>query len=164
MDMQGEIAMRKCATTLTHLPAAPKQREGLSYAKIQLVQDTWAMVAPIADQTAVMFYNRLFEIDPTVKDLFRGDMVVQGRLLIGMIDTGVKGLGHLPALVPILEDLGRRHTNYRVEAQHYDTMGAALLWTLEQGMGDAFTPAVRQAWVDVYALMATMMRRAAYGA
>jgi methyl-accepting chemotaxis protein len=136
---------------------------GLSDEKIRLVQETWAAVNPIADQAAAMFYNRLFELDPTVQDLFQtSDMVKQGKLLMGMFDVAVKGLHSVTTLVPAVEELGRRHIHYRVRAEHFDTVGTALLWTLQQGLGAAFTAEVRQAWVDTYAFLARIMKNAAY--
>jgi hemoglobin-like flavoprotein len=133
----------------------------LTDTQIALVQKSFAAIAPIADDAAVLFYQRMFEIDPSLKSMFRGDMAEQRRKLMQMLTAAVKGLQRLDRLVPVLEDLGRRHIGYGVTDQHYDTVGAALLWTLEKGLGRAFTPEVQEAWAAVYGLLANTMRNAA---
>jgi hemoglobin-like flavoprotein len=133
----------------------------LTQAQIALVQNSFAVVAPIADDAAALFYRRLFEIDPTLKAMFKSDMAEQRRHLMQMLAAAVKGLNHIERLIPVVEDLGRRHVNYGVEEHHYDTVGNALLWTLEKGLGAAFTPDVREAWATVYGLLASTMARAA---
>ena len=133
----------------------------LTVAQKTLVQDSFATIAPIADDAAVLFYGRLFELDPSLKRLFRGDMAEQRKKLMQMLTAAVKGLDRLDQLVPVVEDLGRRHVAYGVADSHYDTVGEALLWTLEAGLGRAFTPDVRDAWTTVYGLLATTMREAA---
>jgi hemoglobin-like flavoprotein len=133
----------------------------LTQAQIALVQNSFAVVAPIADDAAALFYRRLFEIDPTLKAMFKGDMADQRRKLMQMLSAAVKGLNRIDRLIPVVEDLGRRHVNYGVEEHHYDTVGNALLWTLEKGLGAAFTPDVREAWATVYGLLASTMARAA---
>ena len=127
----------------------------------KLVQDSFAQVAPIAESAAAMFYERLFDLDPSVEPLFKSDMAVQGRLLMQTIGTAVAGLDDLSALTPIVQDLGVRHARYGVQPEHYETVGEALLWTLSQGLGDGFTPEVRTAWTEVYALLAQVMQDAA---
>ena len=129
--------------------------------QIELVQGSWKKVLPIADTAAEMFYARLFSMDPEVKPLFKGDMKAQGRKLMTMISTAVNGLARLDAIVPAVQDLGRRHVRYGVKERHYDTVGAALLWTLEQGLGDAFTPDVKAAWASAYGVLAATMKDAA---
>jgi hemoglobin-like flavoprotein len=126
-----------------------------------LVQESFAAVVPIADDAAVLFYRRLFELDPSLQRMFRGDMTEQRRKLMQMLTAAVKGLDRLDQLVPVVEDLGRRHVGYGVADAHYDTVGAALLWTLEKGLGDAFTAEVKDAWVAVYGLLAGTMKNAA---
>ena len=126
-----------------------------------LVQQSLTKVVPIADQAAALFYQRLFSLDPSLQHLFRGNMEEQGRKLMKMIGTAVNGLDDLDALVPAVQDLGRRHVGYGVEDGHYDTVGAALIWTLEQGLGDAFTNPTREAWVTVYGILASTMKAAA---
>ena len=127
----------------------------------RLVQDSFAQVAPIADAAAAMFYERLFELDPSVKPLYKSDMAVQGRLLMQTIGAAVAGLDDLAALTLIVQDLGARHAKYGVQPEHYDTVGEALLWTLGQGLDDGFTPEVQTAWTEVYALLAQVMQDAA---
>ncbi len=126
------------------------------------VRRTWAMVAPIADQAAILFYDRLFEIAPETRPLFRRtDMAAQRATLMGTLALVVKGLDQLDRLVPAVENLGRRHAGYGVVAEHYGSVGAALLWTLERGLGPEFTPSVRDAWTTAYGILATVMQDAA---
>jgi hemoglobin-like flavoprotein len=133
----------------------------LTQAQVTLVQETFAVITPIADDAAALFYRRLFEIDPSLQAMFKGDMAEQRRKLMQMLTAAVKGLNHLDRLVPVVEDLGRRHAGYGVADAHYDTVGEALLWTLEKGLGSAFTPDARNAWATVYGLLATTMKNAA---
>ena len=126
-----------------------------------LVQQSFARVAPIADQAAALFYGRLFELDPSVKPLFKTDLESQGRKLMQVLAMAVSGLDDLDALVPVVQTLGRKHVAYGVTDEHYDTVGSALLWTLEQGLGEGFTPEVKAAWTDVYSIIATTMKTAA---
>jgi hemoglobin-like flavoprotein len=133
----------------------------LTERQVALVQGTFDLIAPIADDAAVLFYSRLFEIDPGLRRLFKSDMREQRVKLMQMLTAAVKGLTHLDRLVPVVEGLGRRHAAYGVTDAHYQTVGEALLWTLEMGLGKSFTPEVRQAWADVYGLLASTMRNAA---
>ncbi len=126
-------------------------------AEIALVKDSFRKVVPIADQAAALFYARLFELDPSLRRLFRGDMTEQGRKLMAMIAAAVAALEKLDSLVPAVRALGARHGGYGVTEDHYATVGAALLWTLEKGLGPEFTPEVRAAWVSVYSLLANTM-------
>lgn len=128
-----------------------------------IVQASFAKVVPIAEQAAQIFYGRLFELDPSLKPLFKGDMKEQGRKLMTMIRTAVAGLDKLDTLVPAVQELGRRHVGYGVQDRHYDTVGAALLWTLEKGLAEGFTPRVKEAWTVVYGVLATTMKNAAAG-
>lgn len=129
--------------------------------ELDLVQSSWAQVRPISTQAAELFYRRLFDIEPQMKDLFKGDMRVQGQRLMDMIDIAVNDLDRWDQLVPALEALGRRHVGYGVKEADYDAVAAALLWTLEQGLGPAFTEEVRLAWVNTYTRLADTMKRAA---
>lgn len=131
---------------------------------ISAVQGTFAKVEPIADKAAVLFYGRLFELDPSLKPMFKGSMDEQGAKLMRMLGIAVRGLTSLDTIVPAVENLGVRHIAYGVKDEHYATVGAALLWTLEQGLGDDFTPEVKQAWTDVYTLLAQVMQDAAHKA
>ena len=129
--------------------------------QIALVQSTWKEVEPIAEQAATLFYTKLFELDPSLKLLFKTDMRDQGNKLMQMIATAVSGLHNLEAIIPAAQQLGERHAGYGVEAHHYDTVSTALLWTLEQGLGEAFTDEIQQAWSAVYAVLANTMKSAA---
>ena len=130
-------------------------------AEKNLVQTTFATLVPIADQAAALFYGRLFEMDPSLRPLFKGDLGEQGKKLMTMIGVAVKGLDTLDELVPAVKNLGRRHAGYGVKDAHYDTVGGALLWTLEKGLGSAFTPDVKAAWTTVYTVLATTMKAGA---
>ncbi len=132
--------------------------------QIARIRTSFAGVVPIAEDAAALFYARLFELDPELRPLFRGDLKVQGRALMGMLRVVVDGLDRLDQLVPAVQALGRRHAGYGVRDEHYATVGAALLWTLEQGLGDAFTPETRSAWAIAYGVLATTMQQAAGGA
>jgi len=129
--------------------------------QVRLVQTTFKDVAAIKEQAAALFYDRLFHLDPSLKKLFRGDMKEQGRKLMAAIGVVVASLDNLERVLPTVRDLGRRHAGYGVQPAHYDTVGAALLWTLGQGLGSAFTPAVRDAWAAAYGALAAVMIEAA---
>lgn len=126
-----------------------------------LVKTSWEKVVPISETAAELFYGKLFELDPSVKALFKGDMKEQGAKLMKMINTAVNGLDKLEEIVPAVQQLGVRHVTYGVKDEHYDTVGAALLWTLETGLGDAFTEEVKDAWATVYGVLADTMKAAA---
>ena len=129
-----------------------------------LVQESFALVAPIADQAGALFYNRLFQLDPTLRSLFRGDIQEQSKKLMQMLAVAVAGLDNVQSIVPALHALGRRHVAYGVTKQHFDTVATALLWTLETGLGPRFTTDVKQAWVAVYTLLVATMQDAMFGA
>lgn len=122
-----------------------------------LVQESWQKVVPISDKAAELFYGRLFELDPTLKLLFKSPIEIQGKLLMKALDGAVKGLDDLGALVPVLQKLGARHGPYGVLEKDYETVGSAFLWTLEQGLGEGFTPEVKAAWTEVYGVVAGVM-------
>ena len=128
--------------------------------QIALVQDSFAKVEPIADITADLFYTRLFALDPTMRPMFPVDMTDQKRKLMTMLKLAVNSLNRLDDLVPAVQALGQRHGTYGVTFDQYETVGAALLWTLEQGLGAAFTPEVKAAWTAVYGLLANTMKQA----
>ena len=134
---------------------------------VTLVQTSFKKVLPIADQAMVIFYEQLFQINPALQALFPGDsgkMGKQRNKLRDMLAAAVAGLSNLPKLVPVLQNLGKRHATYGVKSAHYNDVGAALLATLEIGLGDNFTPEVKQAWTDVYGVMASTMIEAAASA
>ena len=131
--------------------------------QIDLIRSSWSKVVPIQDAAARLFYYKLFELDPEVKPMFRGDMEAQGHKLMMSLNVVVNGITDLDSLVPVIQAMGRRHVAYGVQAKHYDTVGAAILWTLEQGLGPDFTPAIREAWTAAYTTLANVMKEAAYG-
>jgi hemoglobin-like flavoprotein len=134
----------------------------MSPEQMTLIRDTWRQVGPIADTAAALFYDRLFELDPDVRVLFRGtDMARQHAALVQAITAVVDGLDRFDKLVPNIEALGRRHNAYGVTDRHYDTVGEALLWTLEKGLGDAWTPEAADAWTEAYGAISHIMRNAA---
>jgi hemoglobin-like flavoprotein len=122
-----------------------------------LVQASWSQVYPIRTQAAALFYGRLFQLDPSLRALFHAPIADQGEKLMTMIDLAVRGLDRLDALLPAVATLGQRHAGYGVQPEHYTTVGSALLWTLEQGLGAAYTPEVRDAWTAVYGALAGTM-------
>jgi hemoglobin-like flavoprotein len=130
--------------------------------EVEKVQQSFAKVAPIADQAAALFYGRLFEIAPEVKPLFKGDMKEQGRKLMGTLAVVVGGLTQLDTILPAASALAKKHVGYGVKASHYTPVGAALLWTLEQGLGPAWTPELAQAWTTAYTTLSGYMIAEAY--
>jgi nitric oxide dioxygenase len=118
-------------------------------------------VVPIADAAAKLFYGRLFTLDPSLESMFTGDAAEQRRRLMTMLGVAVTGLTRVETIAPVLRNLGARHVDYGVRDEHYATVGAALLWTLEQGLGDKFTPDAREAWTAAYMLVASTMQEGA---
>lgn len=133
----------------------------MTSAEITLVKESFRKVLPIADQAAALFYTRLFELDPSLRALFHGDMAEQGRKLMHMLGMAVAGLDRLEQLVPAVRALGLRHAGYRVRDEHYETVGEALLWTLGRGLGSAFTPEMQAAWAKTYWTLAETMKAGA---
>jgi len=128
----------------------------------QIVQETWKQVVPIADVAAEIFYRRLFEIDPTTRPLFgNANMAEQRKKLVQTLAVAVGALDRIDELMPKLEALGRSHAGYGVRDGHYASVGAALLWTLQRGLGSAWTPAAATAWTAVYGALSGVMRGAA---
>ena len=130
--------------------------------QIALLQQSWKMVRPMGDEAMRMFYDRLFEIDGSAVPLFANvDMRRQRQKLLGTIGLAVDNLTDFYSLAPVLEQMGKRHAGYGVRDHHYESVGAALLWTLEQGLGEAWTPELRDAWTDAYlAISSTMLQGA----
>jgi hemoglobin-like flavoprotein len=131
--------------------------------QIKAIQESFAKVAPISEQAAMLFYGRLFEIAPALKPLFRGDMTEQGRKLMATLGVVVNGLANLESVLPAASALAKRHVDYGVEAADYAPVGAALLWTLERGLGEQWTPRLAAAWTDAYTLLSDFMIAEAYG-
>lgn len=134
----------------------------LTQQQIALVKASFQEIVPMADVAADLFYSRLFLLDPTLKAMFRGNMKDQGRKLMKMLGVAIAALDNLEKVVPAIEDLGRRHVQYGVKKEHYEAVGTALLWTLEEGLGDQFTPRVKEAWTAVYTLVAETAINAGY--
>jgi len=132
-------------------------------AQVTLVEQSFARVAPIADQTAVMFYDRLFEVAPQVKAMFPADMTEQRRKLMATLAVVVNGLSNLESILPAASALAVRHVAYGAKAEHYPVVGSALLWTLEQGLAEGWTPQVADAWRTAYGTLSGFMIEQAYG-
>ncbi|ETW95284.1 MAG: hypothetical protein ETSY1_31250 [Candidatus Entotheonella factor] len=150
-------------TALLPMPSAESKVDGsISARQAWLVQSSWKHVRPIADQAATLFYDKLFELDPSIKPLFaHTEMKEQQKKLMQTMTVVVNGLNRLDKMVPAVQALGKRHIDYGVQADHYSTVGAALLWTLQQGLGEAFTPEVEEAWSVTYTVLAGTMQGAA---
>lgn len=129
--------------------------------QIELVQATWRQVQPIGDTAAELFYGKLFSLDPGVRPLFKNDLKDQGRNLTAMISVAVHWLARPEKILVAVQQLGRRHAAYGVQPRHYEIVAAALLWTLEKCLGDAFTPEARSAWTAAYDMLAKTMQGAA---
>lgn len=133
----------------------------LTDTQITIVQTTFAQVTD-ADALAARFYARLFEMDPSTRPLFRGDMADQRQRLIQMLSVVVNALDHIEQIVPAIEHLGQRHVAYGVTLAHWDSVGEALIWTLAETFGDAFTDEVAMAWTAAYTLIAQTAIAASY--
>lgn len=129
--------------------------------QIHLVKSTFATLAPHAESVGMQFYSVLFKLDPALKPLFKGDMKAQAQKLMQMVAVAVNALDDVEKIVPAVQALGTRHAGYGVKAADYDTVGSALLTTLESGLGNAFTPDVKEAWTQTYTLLAGVMKDAA---
>ena len=131
--------------------------------QVQLVQQSFSKVAPIADQAALMFYDRLFEVAPQVKAMFPADMTEQRKKLMATLAIVVNGLSNLESILPAASALATRHVAYGAKAEHYPVVGSALLWTLEKGLGEAWTADVAGAWTAAYGTLSSFMISEAYG-
>lgn len=130
--------------------------------QVSLVQESFALVSPIREEAATLFYSRLFQLDPLTQKLFSmADMKKQGGMLMAAISFVVHALDRPEAMITAVKGLGRRHATYGVEERHYDTVGAALLWTLAAGLGDRFTAEMRDAWSAAYTMLSEAMIGAA---
>lgn len=128
---------------------------------IDNVQRTFNIIAPIADDAAALFYSKLFELDPSLKSMFKSDMTDQRKKLMQILGVAVSSLNNLDAIVPTVQDLGRRHVQYGVRPQHYNTVAEAILWMLAQTLGATFTAEIKQSWTEVYTVLADTMIAAA---
>ena len=129
--------------------------------QVKLVKGSWSKVVPISATAAELFYGKLFELDPSVRAMFKGDMKEQGRKLMAILNTAVNALDNLETIVPAIQDMGKRHVTYGVKDEHYDTVGEALIWALAAGLNDDFTENTKAAWIAVYTLVADTMKAAA---
>jgi len=132
--------------------------------KIKLVKDSFAKVAPIADTAADIFYDRLFETTPEVRSLFPTDMSDQKSKLMKALTVAVNGLDKLDTIVPVLKGMGEKHVGYGVKNEHYDSVGASLLFTLEKGLGDDWNPELADAWTETYTIVSATMKEGAAAA
>jgi nitric oxide dioxygenase len=131
--------------------------------QVELVQASFAKVVPISDKAAVLFYDRLFEMAPQVKRLFPADMAEQRRKLMSTLAIVVSGLSDPPSILPAASALATRHVAYGAKAEHYPLVGQALLWTLEQGLGEDWTADVAEAWTAAFTMLSSFMINQAYG-
>jgi hemoglobin-like flavoprotein len=129
--------------------------------EIALLKSSFEKIRPVAEQAAALFYARLFELDPVLRELFDGDLATQSRRLWQMLGFAVHGLEHLDTLAPAVRQFGLRHASYHVKQSHYDSIGEALLWTLSKGLGADFTFETRAAWGKIYWLLAEIMKAGA---
>ena len=137
-----------------------EQHMSLNQNQIKLIQDSWAKVAPIADQAADLFYGHLFEIAPSARSMFPTEMADQKKKLMTTLGFVVGSLNKIEEIVPQIQDLGRRHIDYGTQAEHFPIVGEALLWTLEQGLGEAWNQELADAWTQAYTLIAQTMKDA----
>lgn len=155
MEIENEIATE--VSLVSSVKPVKKENE-ITQIKTELVRSSFAQIAQMADLAGGLFYRRLFELDPALRPLFRGDLREQGRKLIQMLGTAVAWLDRPDVLIPTIEALGRRHAIYGVKPRDYHTVGKALLLTLAEGLGEAFTPEVRVAWTAVFELISSAMQ------
>jgi nitric oxide dioxygenase len=149
----------------SHRGEGPEKRQEniVTPEQVELVQQSFAKVAPISEQAAVLFYNRLFEVAPSVKAMFPADMTEQRKKLMATLAVTVNGLGRLESVLPAASALAKRHVNYGAKPEHYSVVGGALLWTLEKGLGKAWTPETAAAWTAAYTTLSGYMISEAYG-
>jgi len=131
--------------------------------QVKLVQQSFSKVAPISEQAAVLFYDRLFEVAPSVRAMFPNDMTEQRKKLMATLAVVVNGLTNLEAVLPAASALAKRHVSYGAKPEHYPVVGGALLWTLEKGLGEAWTPELAAAWTSAYGTLSGYMISEAYG-
>jgi nitric oxide dioxygenase len=131
--------------------------------QIELVQQGFSRASRLGAHVAATFYAELFAIDPTLRPMFKGDMIVQGEKLMKMLGAVVEGLAQPETILPVVRRLAVKHVEYGVEARHYALVGTALMRTLRHELGADFTPEAREAWNAAYQLLADAMIEAAYG-
>ena len=126
--------------------------------EICLLKSSFQKIGPIAEQASVLFFARLFELDPTLREIFHGDIAAQGRKLLQTLNLAIQGIDRIDTLAPAARQFGRRHAGYHVKQAHYDAVGEALLWTLAKGLGSDFTSETRDAWGKIYWLLAETIK------
>jgi len=134
----------------------------ISKHQIDRIQESFKKVIPIADTAATIFYDKLFELDPQLQKLFKSNMGEQGKKLMQTLGVAVGALHELDKVVPVLQNLAVKHIDYGVEEKNYEPVGAALVYTLEQGLGDAFDKELKDAWASLLDLVFSVMKTAAY--
>jgi nitric oxide dioxygenase len=139
----------------------PDEEYRMDARQLQTLQRSLSLIKPIEEMAAALFYARLFELDPTLRPLFTSDLKAQGKKLMSSIELVVTGLENPERIIPAVRTLGKRHAGYGVQPEHYAVVGEALLWTLEKGLGSAYTPEVKAAWVSAYGLLSALMQEAA---
>ena len=132
--------------------------------QVEQVQRSFEKVKPIAVEAGLLFYQRLFEVDPSLRPMFRATPQEQAHKLMQVLAVAVSSLTRMEQLVPVLEEMSSKHAAYGVRDEHYDTVGACLLWTLQQGLSGEFTDEVREAWSAAYGLLSGAMKRGAVAA
>ena len=130
--------------------------------QVQLVQQSFAKVGPISEQASAIFYDRLFEVAPSVRAMFPDDMKEQRKKLMATLAVVVNGLTRIEAVLPAASALAKRHVAYGAKPEHYPIVGGALLWTLQKGLGEGWTPDVAAAWTAAYGTLSTYMISEAY--
>ncbi|TAI64115.1 globin family protein [Bradyrhizobium sp. Leo170] len=131
--------------------------------QVKLVQESFSKVAPISEQAATLFYDRLFEVAPAMRAMFPDDMTEQRKKLMAVLAVVVNGLSNLQSVLPAASALAKRHVSYGTKPEHYPVVGGALLWTLEKGLGEAWTSDVADAWTAAYGTLSGYMISEAYG-
>lgn len=131
----------------------------LSSEDVASVKASWKSLSDL-DAVAALFYQNLFMIDPSLREYFPEDMEDQKKKLMTMLNLAVTNLDNLGPLTPAVIELGRRHIDYKIEKKHYQPVGQALLETLEAGLGERFTPALKASWTEVYLTLASTMQQA----
>lgn len=134
----------------------------LTARQVQLIQQSFSKVEPIADQAAAIFYAKLFEYDPSLRSMFKPDLTDQGKKLMAVLKIAVNSLNDLGKLVPVLQNLAKKHLSYGVKVDDYTPVGNALIYTLGAGLGKDFTNETKTAWIEVFKVIAKVMREAAY--
>jgi hemoglobin-like flavoprotein len=140
-----------------------KGADNMTPDQVELVQQSFAKVAPISEQAAVLFYDRLFEVAPSVRAMFPDDLTEQRKKLTATLAMVVNGLTNLEAVLPAASALAKRHVSYGAKPEHYPVVGGALLWTLEKGLGEGWTPELASAWTAAYGTLSGYMISEAYG-